>query len=96
MRVNAMLEYQNLLKLDKEKALRKATEEFVAYYFYEVFKKMWDSIPRSGLIPETPGEKFFRDMMIYEVSRKVASQDASNLTEMILRSLHSQAYQRTR
>ncbi|GEM_PF-6765568 len=92
MKINAMLDYQDLLKIDKRKALKKATEEFVSYFFYQIFKEMWNSIPKSELIPETNGQKMFRDMLLYEYSKKVASQDASNLTNLILKSLGQKAY----
>ena len=92
MEINAMLDYQDLLKIDKNKALKKATEEFVSYFFYQIFKEMWDSIPKSELIPETNGQKMFRDMLLYEYSKKVASQDASNLTNLILKSLGQKVY----
>ncbi len=92
MEIDAMTEYQDLMKVDRRKALRKATEEFVSYFFYRIFKEMWDSIPKSGLIPETNGQKFFRDMMIYEYSKRIASQDASGLTNLILKSLGKEAY----
>ena len=92
MEINAMLDYQDLLKIDKKKALKKATEEFVSYFFYQIFKEMWNSIPKSELIPETNGQKMFRDMLLYEYSKKVASQDASNLTNLILKSLGQKTY----
>ena len=75
------------------KTLRKATEEFVGYFFYNVFKKLWDSIPRGGLIPETSAERMFRDMLLYEYGKKVASQNAKDLTEMILKSLGKKVYE---
>ena len=96
MEINAMLDYQNLMKVDRKKALKEATEEFVAYFFYQIFKEMWNSIPKSNLIPETTGQKMFMDMLLYEYSKKVAYQDASNLTNLILKSLGQKTYQSTK
>ncbi len=93
MEINAMLDYQNLIKVNRKKALKEATEEFVSYFFYQIFKEMWNSIPKSDLIPETDGQKMFRDMLLYEYSKKVASQDASNLVNLILKSLGQKTYQ---
>ncbi len=75
------------------KTLRKATEEFVGYFYYRIFKKLWDSIPRGGLIPETSAERMFRDMLLYEYGKKVASQNAKSLTDTILKSLGKRAYE---
>ncbi len=96
MRVNAMVDYQNLLKLDEKKALKKSISEFTAYFFYQIFKEMWESIPKSGLLPETSGEKFYRDMLLYEYSKKLTDSQMKSLNEMLYRSLAKKAYENAR
>lgn len=92
MEINAMSEYMPLIRKDQQKALKKATNEFAAYLFYQIFKKMWDSIPKGGLIPESSAEKFYRDMLLYEYSKKLMDQQMKPLSDMILKALAKRAY----
>jgi len=92
MQVNAMTEFQGLIKQNGKKALRKSVNEFAAYFFYQIFKEMWDSIPKSGLMPETPAEKMYRDMLLYEYSKKMMDIQMKSLSNMIYKSLAKNAY----
>ncbi len=92
MEINAMSEFTPIIKKDHQKALRKAAAEFAAYLFYQIFKEMQDSIPKSGLIPETNGEKFYKDMLLYEYSKKLMEMQMKPLTDMIVKSLAKKSY----
>ena len=96
MKINAMAELQGLIVQDKEKAMRKSVNEFAAYFFYQIFKEMWDSIPKSGLIPETSAEKMYRDMILYEYSKKIMDVQMKPLSNMIYKSLAKNAYGNSR
>lgn len=76
--------------------LRSASVEFASELFYVVFKRMYEAIPRYDLIPETQAEKWFKEMLIREYSRKAAAQSA--LAETVARALGERYWkeQRTR
>ena len=85
--------YDSLLKLGKrEEALEKSIGDFVATLFYNVFKEMYESIPRSGLIPETSAQRWFNEMLLYEYSKKMARRDLKPLVDMIKRHLVKKVY----
>ncbi len=96
MQINATTELQGLIKQDREKALRKSVNQFAAYFFYQIFKEMWDGIPKSGLMPETPAEKMYRDMLLYEYSKKMMDVQMKSLSDMIYKSLAKGAYGNSR
>ncbi|QIV78446.1 rod-binding protein [Fervidobacterium pennivorans subsp. shakshaketiis] len=70
-----------------QKQLRKVSEEFAAWYIYEVFKKMYNTVPKSGLIQESFGERWFREMLLQQYALKAARTDLKELSDMIYRSL---------
>ncbi|KAF2961622.1 rod-binding protein [Fervidobacterium sp. 2310opik-2] len=70
-----------------QKQLRKVSEEFAAWYIYEIFKKMYDTVPKSGLIQESFGERWFREMLLQQYALKTAKTDLKDLSDMIYRSL---------
>ncbi len=70
-----------------QKQLKKVSEEFAAWYIYEIFKKMYDTVPKSGLIQESIGERWFREMLLQQYALKTAKTDLKDLSDMIYRSL---------
>lgn len=70
-----------------QKQLRKVSEEFAAWYIYEIFKKMYDTVPKSGLIQESFGERWFREMLLQQYALKTAKTDLKDLSDMIYKSL---------
>lgn len=70
-----------------QKQLRKVSEEFAAWYIYEVFKKMYNTVPKSGLIQESFGERWFREMLLQQYALKSARTDLKDLAEMIYKGL---------
>lgn len=67
--------------------LKKACREFAGSFFYEIFKKMYDTIPKSDLVPETHAERWFKEMLLYEYSRKAAESSLKPLVDLIYRTL---------
>ncbi|MEJ5257623.1 MAG: rod-binding protein [Fervidobacterium sp.] len=78
---------KNFNSPEYQKQLRKVSEEFAAWYVYEVFKKMYDTVPKSGLLQESFGERWFREMLLQQYSLKAARTDLKDLSDMIYRSL---------
>ncbi|MCX7653482.1 MAG: rod-binding protein [Fervidobacterium sp.] len=70
-----------------QKQLRKVSEEFAAWYIYEVFKKMYNTVQKSGLIQESFGERWFREMLLQQYALKSAKTDLKDLSEMIYKAL---------
>ncbi|HOJ94447.1 MAG TPA: rod-binding protein [Fervidobacterium nodosum] len=70
-----------------QKQLKKVSEEFAAWYIYEIFKKMYNTVPKSGLIQESFGERWFREMLLQQYALKTAKTDLKDLSDMIYRSL---------
>lgn len=70
-----------------QKQLRKVSEEFTAWYIYEVFKKMYNTVPKGGLIQESFGERWFREMLLQQYALKTAKTDLKDLADMIYKGL---------
>ncbi|HBT26432.1 MAG TPA: hypothetical protein DEA58_07090 [Pseudothermotoga sp.] len=73
--------------------LYNACSEFAGSLFYEVFKKMYDSIPKSDLIPRTPAQEWFTNMLFYEYSKQVAKDNLKSLVRTIYEQLAQNVYQ---
>lgn len=76
--------------------LRKVSEEFAAWYIYEIFKKMYNTIPKSGLIQESFGERWFREMLLQQYALKAARTDLKSISDMIYKSLGGKQVQAQR
>ncbi|MGC9771655.1 Rod binding protein [Fervidobacterium changbaicum] len=90
--VNKNLNAEKKVNIDTEseeyqKQLRKASEEFAAWYIYEIFKKMYNTVQKSGLIQESFGERWFREMLLQQYALKAARTDLKDLSEMIYKGL---------
>lgn len=72
---------------DYQKQLRKASDEFASMYIYEVFKKMYDTVPKSGFLQDSFGESWFREMLLQDYALKSAKTDLKSVSDMIYRSL---------
>lgn len=75
-----------------KKQLQKVSEEFAAWYVYEVFKKMYNTVPKSGFIQESFGERWFREMLLQQYAIKSAKTDLKVLSDMIYKSLGRKIY----
>jgi hypothetical protein len=69
-----------------------ACADFTATIFYDVLKKMYESIPKSNLFRRTLAENWFMNMTLYEYSRQAARHELSSLTNMIYEALAKKAY----
>ncbi|HOJ88778.1 MAG TPA: rod-binding protein [Pseudothermotoga sp.] len=70
-----------------------ACSEFVGSLFYDIFKKMYESIPQSDLIPKSSAEKWYTNMLLYEYSKQAAKDDLKPLVDMIYKKLATKTYQ---
>lgn len=80
----------NIKQHDK---LWNACSEFVGSLFYDIFKKMYESIPQSDLVPKSSSEKWFTNMLLYEYSKQAAKDDLKPLVDMIYKKIASKTYQ---
>lgn len=69
-----------------------ACADFTATIFYDVLKRMYQSIPKSSLFRRTLAEDWFMNMTLYEYSRMATRQELSSLTNMIYEALAKKAY----
>lgn len=69
-----------------------ACADFTATIFYDIFRKMYESIPKSDLFRRTLGERWFTNMVLFEYSRQVTRNELASLTEMIYKALAKKAY----
>lgn len=69
-----------------------ACADFTATVFYDIFRKMYESIPKSNLFRRTLGEQWFTNMVLFEYSRQVTRNELASLTEMIYKALAKKAY----
>lgn len=72
---------------DYQKQLRKASDEFASMYIYEVFKKMYDTVPKSGFLQDSFGESWFREMLLQDYALKSAKTDLKSVSDMIYKSI---------
>ncbi len=82
-----------LLSGKKDIAMKRSISDFVATLFYDILKRMWRSIPRSGLIPETNAERWYTDMFLFEVSKEMSRNNLRSLNEMIYRHLARKVFE---
>ena len=76
--------------------LRKASEQFVASFFYDILKKMYDSMPDTDLFSNSSSEKWYRDNLLNEYSQKVASEGLQPLVNEIYNQIAADAYKTNR
>jgi Rod binding domain-containing protein len=72
---------------DYQKQLRKTSDEFASMYIYEVFKKMYDTVPKRGFLQDSFGESWFREMLLQDYALKSAKTDLKSISDMIYKSL---------
>ncbi len=72
---------------ERMKKLREVSEQFAGWFIYEVFKKMDNTVPRSGFLKESFGEKWFREMLYQQYAQSAARKDLKNISDMVYKSL---------
>ncbi len=77
----------NSQDIERMKKLSEVSKQFAGWFIYEVFKKMDNTVPRSGFLKESFGEKWFREMLYQQYALSAAKKDLKNLSEMVYKSL---------
>ncbi|MDI3516891.1 MAG: rRNA (adenine-N6)-dimethyltransferase [Thermotogota bacterium] len=67
--------------------LRSASVDFLSTVFSKVFKDMYESAQTSSLIPKTPAEKWFNQMLIEEYTRAICKYNLKPLVNQIEKAL---------
>jgi Rod binding domain-containing protein len=79
--------------VDEEKArLKKATQEFEAFFTYQMLKTMRQTVPESPFSKGTPistdaGKETFTDIFDMEIARKMSTGKAESISDMLFKSL---------
>ncbi len=68
-------------------ALREAVDDFVSIFMAQLFKQMDESIPRSGFIEESFGQKWFREMLYDEYAKSASKQALKPLGDALYKQL---------
>jgi len=67
--------------------LSSASVDFLSTVFSKVFKEMYESAQTSSLLPKSPAEKWFNQMLIEEYTRAVCRQSLKPLVKQIEKAL---------
>lgn len=67
--------------------LTSASVDFLSTIFSKVFKEMYESTQTSSLLPKSPTEKWFNQMLIEEYTRAVCRQSFKPLVKQIEKAL---------
>ena len=71
----------------KDEKLRKATQDFEAFFIGAMFKSMRKTVPDGGLVKKGQGEEIYRDMLDGEVSTELSRGEGLGLAELMYRQL---------
>jgi len=77
----------------EEKArLKKATQEFEAFFTYQMLKTMRQTVPESPFAKDSPisaeaGKETFTDIFDMEIARKMSSGQAESISDLLYQSL---------
>jgi len=72
---------------DENGQLEEAVNDFVSILLSKVFKDMYESIPKSSLVEEGHGEKWFREMVLDEYAKKASRNTFKSLSSQIYREI---------
>ncbi len=61
-----------LEKRDKQAALKKACQEFEALFLYQILKGLEETVPKSGLFPESLQKDIYHDLFYQQISKEMA------------------------
>ncbi len=78
---------KGIQKTSDKDELRESVDDFVSVLVSKVFKDMYNSIPKSGFINENLGDKWFKEMLIDEYSKKAAKENLKSIGDMIYRQI---------
>ena len=71
----------------KDAKLKKACNDFEAYFVNEMFKSMRQTVPDSEFIKKNKGEKIYREMMDQEIAAKLSVEQSLGLSDNLYNQL---------
>ena len=69
---------------DDTEKMRKAVEDFEAFFISQSFQMMFDSVPVNETFGGGPGEKMFRSMLVDEYGKMAARSGGIGITDKIM------------
>jgi flagellar protein FlgJ len=71
-----------------DKKLRKACADFESIFFFNLFKEMRSSIPKSGLLPSAPGKDTYQMMFDQKIAEDLSKRgDGMGLQKLLYEQL---------
>ena len=71
--------------------LRKAADKFKSLFVYMLLQEMRKTVPESGLMKRSGGEKMFQSMFDEEISGKISGRSGLGISETLYRQLEAAA-----
>lgn len=68
---------------EKDKQLKKACQDFEAYFLFQMFKEMDNTVMKSELVSTGRGEEMFKSMLHQEVANAAAKGKGVGLSSMM-------------
>jgi flagellar protein FlgJ len=69
------------------RTLREATQEFESLYVTQILQAMRRTVPESGLMAASSGQRLFREMLDEEFAREIAHSGGLGIGEMLYHQL---------
>ncbi len=69
---NAGMQAEAPASAARDKKLRQACRDFESIFFFNLFKEMRSSIPKSGLLPSAPGKDTYQMMFDQKVAEDLS------------------------
>jgi flagellar protein FlgJ len=70
-----------------EESLKRACQDFEAYFLNVVFKEMRNSIPKGDLIPKSMAQQTYEEMLDQEISKEGAKSGSIGLADLMYNQL---------
>ena len=93
MNVSSPISLLNSQNLGKNK-LRAAATQFVSILLSQMFDKMEESVVKSSVIPQTSGERWYREWLMDAYSQEATSDQLNSLVNMVVSQLSQNQYQK--
>lgn len=82
-----ILENTKVKQEDKDQQLKKACQDFEAYFIYQMFKEMDSTVMKSDLVPMGRGEKMFKNMLYQEMADQSAKGSSMGIADMMYKQM---------
>lgn len=76
-------------KKDDPKAADKAARQFEALLLQQMFKEMWNSVPKNGMLSGSHEEEFYRDMLNEELANTVSAGQGIGIRAVITKDINN-------